>query len=584
MKFESRTVNLLSAVLCLSIIIKKTFEAIDPSSDFTKKCFHRMLESHGMAAIQVPIVGEPANLSMCPLINQSCCVVKDQQVMYANFVTGGEEQAIVNHFTTAATTYNELLNNLVKVQAHATLIKNVIKKKRSNCKFMAERIINYQIDTVISKIQTNIENQQNFLINTYKGFYCGICNFENHRYFNLFDQKLTISQQFCRKIVKNTLPNLLLIQVDIVKLVNLVTTFLTHCNFKGEYLLDAIYPKELNFTSNETITTMLKSCRDNRNKKDWLPYCKDICSEYKLTKYPRFFETNQRLVDFYNQYLTAKFAEIEFEKSTHHLFNDIGAGAVNKNQPGINGNSQNGNNQNGNNQNGFNQNGNNQNGFNQNGNNQNGFNQNGNNQNGNNYNSNNHNGGNYNGNNQNGINSNGTNNGSSNGTLTVEEVIRRLKTNNSSALDDINGIYRPSQQISVTLSNFKTIVSEFEGGIEFDIDGESSAISEANFNAVQKRINLMEKASAGSSGARNLRLVDIGEDKPERKLKRKGGAAKKTITKHNAKKGKGRKLSAKDVKKRKSSQTKSRQLKSATLWKTLASGFGLLLVSVLAAF
>ena len=53
-------------------------------------------------------------------------------------------------------------------------------KKIANCKVMAERILNFDINGVKEALIDNTKKMADFLYDSYKGFYCSICNYENH--------------------------------------------------------------------------------------------------------------------------------------------------------------------------------------------------------------------------------------------------------------------------------------------------------------------------------------------------------------------------------------------------------------------
>ena len=53
-------------------------------------------------------------------------------------------------------------------------------KKIANCKVMAQRILNFDIKGVKDALIENTKKMTDFLYDSYKGFYCSICNYENH--------------------------------------------------------------------------------------------------------------------------------------------------------------------------------------------------------------------------------------------------------------------------------------------------------------------------------------------------------------------------------------------------------------------
>lgn len=55
--------------------------------------------------------------------------------------------------------------------------------------------------------------------------------------------EITFSTKFCRDIVENSLPSLLLFHVDIVKLLNLTTRMLEFCDYRGLYDSEKKFPE-----------------------------------------------------------------------------------------------------------------------------------------------------------------------------------------------------------------------------------------------------------------------------------------------------------------------------------------------------
>jgi hypothetical protein len=128
------------------------------------------------------------------------------------------------------------------------------------------------------------------------------------------------SERFCRDIIEHTLPVMLLFHVDIVKHVNLVTKFVSSCDFTGTYNLDAIPPSNYTFSVINDDMQDLQACRDNRNKREWFSYCKDICVEFKIASFPKFFQPNLHLVASYTTYLTKQLNTLTAAQSSRPLF------------------------------------------------------------------------------------------------------------------------------------------------------------------------------------------------------------------------------------------------------------------------
>ena len=263
----------------------------EPKKDELSKtgCRKDLLQSYSLAGIDIPIIEK---IEMCPTIVRSCCLKQDQVVIYHNFIQGGELQRIVNYYTKVKSIYEDVLESLMKTQDFANAVKKNSVKTLSNCKLLAERVLSYELSQVEKLVDKNIQRLVDFFKTSYSAFYCTICNFDMHKYFDLKSKKVFFSDKFCRDIVKETLHILLLFHFDIVKLANLVTKFVASCNYAGTFNLDAVVPKELNFEVEKELVHDLVGCRDHRNRREWFTYCKDICTKFEINSFSKFFQPN----------------------------------------------------------------------------------------------------------------------------------------------------------------------------------------------------------------------------------------------------------------------------------------------------
>lgn len=127
------------------------------------------------------------------------------------------------------------------------MVKKNIVKKIANCKLLAKRVLNYAVAQLKDRIVENLLKMKEFYKVSYRGFYCAICNFENQKYFDVNKRTVDFSEKFCRDLVEHSLQSLILFHVDIIKLLNLITRLVTSCDFRGEFNVDATFPKEHTF-------------------------------------------------------------------------------------------------------------------------------------------------------------------------------------------------------------------------------------------------------------------------------------------------------------------------------------------------
>lgn len=286
-----------ATVIALLFVISPAMGANKPSWG----CNRDILESYGLFG-----VSELSNikLEMCPTIEYSCCAKQDQLAMYSNWVHNNEHKNVKAQFNEFTRNYEDLLKTLVKVSKIAADVKKALTlKKVANCKILAERVLVFQIEKIQEKIRENLDGMQEFFEDTYQGFYCSICDLENHRYFDIKKREIFFSEKFCRDIVQKTLPVLLFFHVQVVKYFNLVSKFLESCDHKGDYRLDAEVKKEHLFSVMPDVKQTLSQCRNFRNHKSWFVYCKDVCDNFRITEFNEFFEPQAEVVIDYNNYL-----------------------------------------------------------------------------------------------------------------------------------------------------------------------------------------------------------------------------------------------------------------------------------------
>jgi len=317
MKFEnSRLIRPFASLFIIALIAGLSQQAIDEDSDFKKTCFRPLVETYSMQGLEKP---EEVSLKMCSSIQHTCCQVQDQETMFTNWIHGKEEENIQEHFHHNAQLYTELIKEIIQIQEHAAHVKSVIVKKVSNCKLLAERINSFEFAQVAKKIEEHLINMKEFFVKVYEGFYCAICNHDNHRFFKKDTMTMIFSEKFCRDIIEETLQSLLMFHVDIIKPLNLITKFVTSCDMKGEYNLESSFPKELVFAESKETTFSLESCRDHRNKREWFSYCKDVCMNFRMVKFSKYFEPNIDEIPAYIAFLKKKNTEMTVEKTIHAM-------------------------------------------------------------------------------------------------------------------------------------------------------------------------------------------------------------------------------------------------------------------------
>ncbi len=252
-------------------------------------CDQLLLNAYGLTGNPVPKL---MLVEMCPGIQLSCCTKEDQLKFYGRWIEQKEQARVGAHYMRTMKIY-ELAMKLFR--SSTKLAKKIEKFKRlqkvGNCKLMAERLISYEVPDYMAEILVEFKSKmQAFFNQTYSGFYCSLCNAENHPFINNLTKKIIFSQTFCRNIIENTLPSQLYFHLHLVKISNLVGQFLASCSFRGKFNRTAVPPKNTRMSLPAETEKHLVNCKTYRNDKNWFRYCKPICEKFAFVKYPKWFD------------------------------------------------------------------------------------------------------------------------------------------------------------------------------------------------------------------------------------------------------------------------------------------------------
>ena len=310
------------ALFLVFLVLSLASEGL-PNKDhkYETTCNTKLTRAYGMLGRHTPFA---ARMEMCPTIVYSCCQKRDQIMIFNNWVHMKEKEFVLRRYDRTLAVYTRFLDNLANV---VELVEKVNKdkllhKRISNCKELGKRISHFEIKNVLPQIRKNINATKNFLETSYKGFYCALCNHQNHFFINTENRSVTFSDSFCRSMMESSLAYLIFFHVDIVKLANMVSKYVTSCDFKGDYDGQAVIPKKMIFFSFEDVNNQLSDCRDNRNNKEWMSFCEPVCQNFKIGELDPFFEPNLNKIEKYNKWLPKQLFKIRSQHLSHPMFHD----------------------------------------------------------------------------------------------------------------------------------------------------------------------------------------------------------------------------------------------------------------------
>ena len=271
------------------------------TANTTRTCNIDILRNYGLHGLEV---AEELPLVMCPDIVHSCCQESDQLEFYFNWIGGDKKSMIREHYKDFEDSYANFLDEIGEVHNFVERTIRVTEDlKTSNCKFAAQLLNKFRIKELSTDIKRNFRKMEQLFVETYQGFYCSMCNHDNHKYINKEAKTLTFSTKFCRDIVESTLPTLIFFYDDIILYLNFATRFLESCNYKAVYKSIEDVPDKLKFKPDEKLSKTLNDCAENRNKQSWLNSCAPICENFSIARLNEFFEPRRKEIENYIEYI-----------------------------------------------------------------------------------------------------------------------------------------------------------------------------------------------------------------------------------------------------------------------------------------
>jgi len=270
--------------LTLLLDLSEFDRGIDEDSLF---CNKPLLESYGLIGSEVPI---DVKLSMCPNVIKSCCLFADQITIYEQWEHHKEHGHMMDRFHLHQAIYGGLIDAATKIQDSANSILNKMKKERiSNCKIYAKRIVHFEFKDIALRLKGALASMHQFFETSYSGFYCSLCDSENHKFILKESSEIVYSERFCRDLTAQSLNVLLYFHVHMMKYLNLLLKFTTFCDANGYFTAKAISSDDLFYVIGED-KRMLETCRDFRNSPSWFDKCVPICEKFRINSYDFLFE------------------------------------------------------------------------------------------------------------------------------------------------------------------------------------------------------------------------------------------------------------------------------------------------------
>lgn len=282
-----------------SLVSPKTTRSLKEKKPVSTKCNKELLNSMGFQSMEW---SEEITLDMCPTVVQSCCAVQDQIDIYSYWFQGGEEKQLQDRLAYHKQVYFSLLETALAIRKRALISSYFLRKRKlSNCKVLAKRIVSFDLQSIVPKLKDAVETMHDFFENSYKGFYCSLCDATQTEYLDTRFEQFKVSKVFCRNLVEKSLNPLLYLHNHFTKFLNLSARFLASCNAKGDYK-EVVVEARFKFGVKKKYYDMLTDCRKRRNDSSWFDACHKICEEFKPAAFTEFFQPNLRKFHSFTKY------------------------------------------------------------------------------------------------------------------------------------------------------------------------------------------------------------------------------------------------------------------------------------------
>lgn len=284
-----------------------------------KPCKQNILRSYGLKGYDT---SRKIRINFCPRIRNSCCQVRDQLFLYRNWVLGDEEDSLTERLEYYMDTYSELIDLTDIAYKKALKLKKFLdNKKLGNCKIITKRLLDFKPKKLNLKLRAAIMQMYEFFQTAFSGFYCTICDANMQEFIDVKNEKFIFKKSFCRSLLKNTFPVLMYFHFDYIQYVNLISKFMTSCDYRGKFFKTPVPPQYIFKISHQDVK-LLNTCKKYRNNKElWFRNCEKICNKFSPTKMNKYFIPHMRQISKYNKFLKRQIKFLEKEEQMKGFVN-----------------------------------------------------------------------------------------------------------------------------------------------------------------------------------------------------------------------------------------------------------------------
>lgn len=250
-------------------------------------CAPGLANAYGMNGLLTPFKLNKTGWMFCPSMTSVCCSNDDAESAFAT-LNGGLKR-LKQHFALYSTIVKDLMDQLSIARSIAGRVNGRLAKiKFSNCKVLASKIVLYDVDKVEPQVLESLDAAYKFMLYSYKGFFCEICDGAKNKFVFDADGFVILHKNHCRETVVGNIKAMYYLKVLFVNFVNLVTKFMNNCDAKGTFYDDVMMSQLVLQGSQDD--RIIERCWNDRNSPKWLEECKDFCDKFNFVSLSDFFK------------------------------------------------------------------------------------------------------------------------------------------------------------------------------------------------------------------------------------------------------------------------------------------------------
>lgn len=251
-------------------------------------CNTALLQSYDIESADTP-TGDH-NL-LCKSTVANCCPYQAQLTIYKKWVVQQERDRFIDFYATYKHTLQDIFDSFADIEEIAGHIKDLTEEvEGSNCHRMAATITRFHVSTLKAQVVEAAKRASKFFYESRQGFYCALCDAQDHLFFDLRRRTFGISEGFCRRMVDQTINYALFRYNAFIKFARLYATFAFACDATGRFRPQKILSNDLKFFRRDDFMGDVEACKGGIRKDGDIKACYAYCEWFNPVRLSEVFE------------------------------------------------------------------------------------------------------------------------------------------------------------------------------------------------------------------------------------------------------------------------------------------------------